>query len=289
MQDICAFHKFLSIFSTNAGLLFIVPIFYPYSICLLYFCKRLAVVSSMTHNTRGIVLRCIRYGDTSLICSVYTELLGLQSYIIKGVRSSSARHKKAALLFPMSLLDMTVHHHPQRNLQFIREFQPDYVYKNLHEDVVRNSVAVFAAEVSQQLVTDQDPDQRFYDFLHYFLITLDEAPAGSLGNYPLFFMINAARIAGFKLSGHYSEHTPYVDLTEGRFSEKQAALPPFIAGEEAILMDALNKESNLEQVHKIKIKAAVRSNLLQYYVSFLQWHVPHFAPLKSVAVLKAIL
>lgn len=243
----------------------------------------------MIHNTRGIVLRCIRYGDTSLICSIYTELLGLQSYIIKGVRSSNARNKKAALLFPMSLLDMEVYHHPQKNLQFIREFRPDYIYKNLHEDVIRNSVAVFAAEVSQQLVIDQDPDQRFYDFLHYFLTTLDEAPAGTLGNYPLFFMINAARIAGFRLSGNYSEATPYIDLAEGKFSGQQGLLPPFIEGDEAMLMDDLNKENHLEQIHLIKLQASVRSNLLQYYISFLQWHVPHFAPLKSVAVLKAIL
>ncbi len=243
----------------------------------------------MTHNTRGIVFRCIRYGDTSLICAVYTELFGLQSYLIKGVRSSSARHQKAALLFPMSMLDMEVYHHPQKNLQYIREFRPDYVYQKLHEDVIRNSVAVFAAEVSLQLVTDQDPDQHFFDFLHYFLSTLDEAPAGSLGNYPLFFMINAARIAGFKLSGRYTATTPYVDLVEGKFSDKPAAIPPFIDGEEAQLMDALNKENNLEHIHEIKIGASMRSNLLQYYIGFLQWHVPHFAPLKSVAVLKAIL
>src|SRR5438309_1134928 len=40
----------------------------------------------MIQKTKGIVLRSIKYGETSLIVSVLTELFGLQSYLVKGFR-----------------------------------------------------------------------------------------------------------------------------------------------------------------------------------------------------------
>jgi DNA repair protein RecO (recombination protein O) len=45
----------------------------------------------MIHNTKGIVLRVTKYGDTSIIMSAYTELFGLQQYMIKGARVTSKK------------------------------------------------------------------------------------------------------------------------------------------------------------------------------------------------------
>ena len=45
----------------------------------------------MIHKTRGIVLRSVKYGETSLILTMFTELFGLQSYIINGVRMASKK------------------------------------------------------------------------------------------------------------------------------------------------------------------------------------------------------
>ncbi len=37
------------------------------------------------HNTKGIVLRTVKYGETSVIVTIFTELFGIQSYIVNGV------------------------------------------------------------------------------------------------------------------------------------------------------------------------------------------------------------
>ena len=46
----------------------------------------------MITKTRGIVLNYIKYGDTSIICKIYTEQFGLQSYIINGIRKSKSKN-----------------------------------------------------------------------------------------------------------------------------------------------------------------------------------------------------
>ena len=81
----------------------------------------------------GIVLNYIKYGDTSIICKIYTEQYGLQSYIINGVRKSKS--KNIGLFQPLNILDMVVYHKKNSGLQRIKESKLDYAYKSLHLDI----------------------------------------------------------------------------------------------------------------------------------------------------------
>ena len=54
----------------------------------------------MTHKTRGIVLRTIKYGDTSLVATIFTNRLGVQTYLVSGVRTEKRSGSKAIMLQP---------------------------------------------------------------------------------------------------------------------------------------------------------------------------------------------
>ena len=80
----------------------------------------------MTHKTKGIVLRSVKYGETSVVVTIYTELFGIQSYMVKGVRKSSKTSSGKAIYFqPSAILDMVVYHNPLKNLNFIKELGTD--------------------------------------------------------------------------------------------------------------------------------------------------------------------
>jgi DNA repair protein RecO (recombination protein O) len=36
----------------------------------------------MTHKTKGIILRTVKYGETSLVVTAFTELFGIQAYMV---------------------------------------------------------------------------------------------------------------------------------------------------------------------------------------------------------------
>ena len=74
----------------------------------------------MLQPTKAIVLRSIKYGDTSLISTLFTETQGVQTYITQGVRSAKAKTNKAALLQPATLLDVVVYHKPNTNFYRIK-------------------------------------------------------------------------------------------------------------------------------------------------------------------------
>jgi len=51
----------------------------------------------MLLNTQGIILRNVKYGESSLIIDAYTEAKGRQSYILNSVRSQKARTKQSVV------------------------------------------------------------------------------------------------------------------------------------------------------------------------------------------------
>ncbi len=243
----------------------------------------------MLHKTKGIVLRTVRYGETSVICSVFTELLGLQSYMIKGVRTTKSRSNKANLLFPSSMLDMVVYHQPQKNLQLVKESQAAYLYHTVQENVVKNGVAVFAMEIVTQLLADHDPAPELFSFTEGFLKKLDAWKTPDIANFPLYFVIQAGKLAGYHLSGSYSKETPYADLHEGRYTASVSRFPPFIDGREAELMTKLNYAADAETISRVSLTNEERRQALDHFITFLQLHVAHFRDLKSLPVLTAIL
>ncbi|MBL7720826.1 MAG: recombination protein O N-terminal domain-containing protein, partial [Chitinophagaceae bacterium] len=68
-------------------------------------------MSDKLHKTKGIVLRTVKYGETSVIVTLFTELFGIQSYLVNGVRASSKKGTGKANMFqPAAILDLVVYH-----------------------------------------------------------------------------------------------------------------------------------------------------------------------------------
>lgn len=148
----------------------------------------------MLYKTRGIVFRFTRYGDTSIIVNIFTELFGLQTYLVNGVRSKSARGK-ISLFQPMTLLDMVVYHRENANILRIKEVRCLHAYRHIHEDMRKTSIALFLSEVLNKVVKDQSNAEIIFDFLMRSFVTLDELDG--VENFHLQFLIQLSRHLGF--------------------------------------------------------------------------------------------
>jgi DNA repair protein RecO (recombination protein O) len=243
----------------------------------------------MLHTTRGIVLRTIKYGDTSLICHVFTELFGLQTYMVKGVRSSKKSSTKANLLYPASVLEMVVYYQPNKNFQLLKEFQQLSNTATYHEDVVRNCIALFAMEVLSQFITEHDVQPELFYWVTDFLQQLSVLPLSNINNLPLYFLIQVGRLSGYQLSGKYSDEYRYINLQEGIFCKNGSNVPPFIEGAEAAAMSTLNQCNSIAELLQLENLGPLRRNLLQHFLLFYKLHVPQFKDLRSLPVMTTIL
>jgi len=55
-------------------------------------------MSDKLHKTKGIVLRAVKYGETSMVVSIFTELFGQQSYLVNGVRKATKKGSGKAII-----------------------------------------------------------------------------------------------------------------------------------------------------------------------------------------------
>src|ERR1019366_7795268 len=163
----------------------------------------------MLHKTNGIVLRSIKYGESSLVTTIFTAAYGVQTYMVQGVRSSKAKQNRAGTFQPGMLLELVVYQQQNKNLQRIREFQVAYIFGAFQEDVVKNSIVLFSTEVLLRLLPENAPLPALFDFVYEYFITLDKMPATGIANFPLFFIIHCSREFGFELKGSYNTQTPY--------------------------------------------------------------------------------
>lgn len=243
----------------------------------------------MLQKTNGIVLRSVKYGDSSLVTTIFTSLYGVQSYMVQGVRSAKTSQNRAGSFQPGMLLEMVVYLQPQKNLQRIREFQFSYLYNGLQENVVKNSIVIFSVELLLRLLPEHAPLSELFDFAHEYFISLDKMSVPDTSNFPLYFIIQCSRALGYELKGNYKADTPHLNLREGGYSEQPPAVMPFALDEDARALDQLLRAADYDMLRQIEMNGAMRMRLIEWYVSFLQLHTQHMGNIRSLPVLRAIL
>ncbi|HEV7380803.1 MAG TPA: recombination protein O N-terminal domain-containing protein, partial [Dyadobacter sp.] len=134
---------------------------------------------TMLHKTRGIALSYIKYKESSIIAKIYTELFGVQTYIVNGVRSSSAKTNRIALFQPLTLLEMVVYHKgKQDEIHRISEIKCYHPFSTLPYNVLKSCLSLFITEILVKSLREEEENQPLFYFLEQSVIYLDEADAG---------------------------------------------------------------------------------------------------------------
>lgn len=244
-------------------------------------------MSQSLHKTKGIVLRTVKYGDTSVIVTIFTELFGLQSYIVNGVRTSSKKTGgKAASFQPSAILDLVVYHNELKQINRIREFKWAHIFQHIFSDITKNAVAVFMIELLVKCLKQPEPDPELFNFAEDALIHLDHSEAGVTANFPLYFALHLPVFFGFRIS---TNPGIYLDLKEGEFTDTQPLHPHFLEGKQAEITAQVLQVMQPSELAGIRLNQEFRRSLLFAYEKYYALHIPDFGSMKTLPVLKEIL
>ncbi len=243
------------------------------------------------------MLRAVKYGETSLIVTIFTELFGIQSYLINGVRTSTKKGTgKASLLQPVAILDLVVYHNELKHLNRVKEFRWAYLYKHILSDVRKNAVALFMVELLTKCLKQPEANPDLFYFVEDAFIHLDESNNGVMANYPLFFALHLPVFFGFRITPNppkaealENSENFYLDLEEGEFVSEQPKHPHFLEGKQAVVTSQLLKTQHPGELDEIKLNHEFRRNLLYAYERFYALHVSDFGTMKTLPVLREIL
>ena len=239
----------------------------------------------MLQKTRGIVFKTTHYSESSVIVQVFTEKLGLQSYLINGVKKPKAKIS-LNMLQPLHLLDMVVYHKANSNIQRVAELRQVPVFQSIPYDIVKSSLTLFLNEVIYKSIRQESKDELLFDFLFHAIELLDRIEKG-LANFHLYFLMRLTRFLGFFPDSKGYRDGCFFDLKNAEFS---TLMPPhaFVVSPPLSSLWHRLMESSFEQLEEIQMSNAERKQLMDHLLDYYRLHVDHFGEIRSQAVLAEI-
>ena len=236
----------------------------------------------MLHKTRGIVFKTTNYAESSVIVQVFTEKLGLQSYLINGVRKPKAKIT-LNMLQPLHLLDMVVYHKANANMQRVSEIRQLPVFQSIPYDIIKSSLTIFLNEVIYKTVRLESKDELLFDFLFHAIELLDRTEKG-LANFHLYVLLRLTRFLGFFPDQQSYRDNAYFDLKSGAFC---MYMPPHnfvIEPPQSQLWQQLISCS-FENLAELNIHSSSRKLLLEHLLDYYRLHTENFGEIRSQTVL----
>jgi len=237
----------------------------------------------MLHHTRGIVFHQVKYSETSLIVKIYTEQFGLQSYIIRGIRSKK-NLIKPALLQAMTPVEMVVYHKEKKDIQHLKEIRMAFPFKSIPFDIRKSSVIIFLNEVLYSVIREQESNPDLFGYLYHSISSLDATEKG-ISNFHLHFLINLTKYLGFFPKGNYSAENSVFDMQEGVFVPEKITTNMLIPKPYSEYFSRLIVPGD----EPFSINPSHRPILLEYLIRYYRVHIPGIKEIKSYPILKSVL
>jgi DNA repair protein RecO (recombination protein O) len=243
----------------------------------------------------GIVLRSLRYRDTSRICTLLTERCGKISVIAKGARDIKSPF--GAGLDPLTEGQIVFYLKSNRSLHLLRAAWVTRAYLTALAVPLGYHVATAALEFIQKIVPDEDPNPQLYHSLRAFLETIDSDPVNPRATvWFKMFQIHSASILGYtpqldmcaRCEGEFENYAGFGVAAGGLVCRRCAGaeqILPLATGSLRMLRAVLGREDepDLNQTNR-SIESHDRE-LVAVIGSFLRYHLSGYKGLKALRCL----
>jgi len=196
----------------------------------------------MKYESRAIALSYTKQGESSIIAKLFTEEKGLQSFIIKGIRSKKSK-KKLGLFQALELSTINATYLPKKNLQYLTDIS---LYNSEREEginMTKNFLTLFVAEVISKVLHENEVDNPLFSFAWQLKTNL--AKSSEIDpNFPLHFLIDLSKHMGFHPLDEEGKST-YFNLELGEFTNSSQYLNHYINQENSHYFKALLKKQEI--------------------------------------------
>lgn len=153
-------------------------------------------------HTRAIVLSNIKYKESSIILKLFTESLGVKSYLVHSVRNAGSK-SRTSLFQPLTLLEIVAYEQPGKDLQRLAEYRLYRPFQTVPYQSRKSAIALFITEVLSLALQEAHPESSFFDWLFQSLQEFDALQEG-FENYHLHTLCILAEHLGIGI-GHSGE------------------------------------------------------------------------------------
>ena len=148
----------------------------------------------MIVKTDAVVLKSMRYRDTSKIVTFYTRQFGKLAAIAKGSRA--VNNKFGASLEPMTEVSLVLYKKDQRELQMVSQCDIVRPFKRIHSEIEKMGAAMSVIELLNQITHSEEENPALYTLVAETLESLEPATK-NFRNFVYAFEVRLASLSGF--------------------------------------------------------------------------------------------
>lgn len=239
----------------------------------------------MLATTEGIVLHFIKYGESSVIATIYTRDFGRQSYMINAARSKKSKNK-AGLLQPLFLVDIVAYQKQTRHLHHIKEIKSNKAYQNIPFDIIKSTLVIFLAEMLYKSINEHEKYHEMYDFMKNSLQFFDLMETGA-SNFHLWFLLRLTEYLGFLPDLTSVDYQGWFDMKKGAVVYSQPS-HPFFANKAATQNLTTISTLRISDLQDFKINREMRDTMISVLTDYYQLHFDNLGEIKSLGVLREV-
>ena len=129
----------------------------------------------MYQKTDAIVIKSVKYSESSLIVNCYCKDFGLKSFFLRGILKTQVKQSiKKSLFEPLNLLEIVFANKLSNRLGYIKEAKLKYPYNSIPFNFDKNSVIFFLTELLYEVLQeDKNKNKKLYKYIYNSMIWLD--------------------------------------------------------------------------------------------------------------------
>ncbi len=238
-----------------------------------------------SYKGRGIVLNTVKYGDSSVVAQLLTDVGGRQSFMVQGVRSTRGKGSKLALLQPLFAVEFEGLTPTHGELHRFRELRSGITLRQTPFDVRRSTIALFVAEVLYRLVKESEANENLFNFVWGSIEALDLLDEG-VANFHLWFLTHLSRLLGFSPNNNYTKGC-YFDIKEGCYTPAAPLHTLFLNPDNALILRDMT-ECDVRHLGEIGLNRHQRVDFLESLLNYYAFHLESIRSVQSVSILMEV-
>jgi DNA repair protein RecO (recombination protein O) len=254
-------------------------------------------------TTDAIVLKSMKYRETSKIVAFYTHKFGKISAIVKGARRSKSKYGSS--LEPMSYVSVVIYKKEGRELQTVSQCDVIKPFRHLTDDLDKIAVGLSVIELVSIVAHEEEENIPLFNLVIDTLTALNDAKRNP-SNLFYSFQMHLAQVLGFQpifdrciscgsdiLSTASINESIEYHLDKGgplcvncsNVPGHRTKLSPKVFN----ILERIASTSTFDSMQNLEIDKKSRNEIESFLWSYLQYHVTGFRALKSTKVFSRIL
>jgi DNA repair protein RecO (recombination protein O) len=234
----------------------------------------------MIITTKGFVLHCVSYSESSIIAHIYTKEYGIGSYIMNSVRG---KRSKMAYFQPFSHIQFSAYKKQSNGISRIKEIEFAELYLDINSNIYKANITHFLGDFLHKIIHSQEAHEQLYTYIHTNIAELNSTQE-YVGDFHIKFLLRLMPFFGIQPQAIANQNNVFFDMQAGCFVQIQNE--HCVNREKSFYMQVALQA--IEKNMSISLQKKERFALLELILEYYRIHVHACKPFQSLQILQSI-